>query len=73
MSSTNVFLRTNKTEARFTKYLTTILRQSYDNAKVTINLRRTSNSELSMGWVDPWVGLCWVHYSKRAKNLKGLF
>ena len=29
--------------ARFTKYLTTILRVSYDNAKVTINLRRTSN------------------------------
>jgi len=26
---------------RFTKYLTTIL--SYDNAKVTIDLRRTSN------------------------------
>jgi len=29
--------------ARFTKYLTTILRLSYDNVKVTINLRRTSN------------------------------
>ena len=29
--------------ARFTKYLTTVLRLSYDNAKVTINLRRTSN------------------------------
>jgi len=29
--------------ARFTKYLTTILRLSYDNATVTINLRRTSN------------------------------
>ena len=29
--------------ARFTKYLTTILRLSYDNAKVTIDLRRTSN------------------------------
>ena len=39
-----------------------------------------------MGWVDPWVGLGrvgrdfsvigglgWVHYSKSAKNLKGLF
>ena len=25
------------------KYLTTILRLSYDNAKVTIDLRRTSN------------------------------
>jgi len=29
--------------ARFTKYLTRILRLSYDNAKVTIDLRRTSN------------------------------
>jgi len=29
--------------ARFTKYLTTILRLSYDNAKVMVNLRRTSN------------------------------
>ena len=47
-----------------------------------------SASELSMGWVDPWVGLGqvgsrffsfwwvwfgWVHYSKSTKNLKGLF
>ena len=32
-----------------------------------------SASELSVGWVDPWVGLGWVHYSKSAKNLKGLF
>ena len=31
------------TVARFTKYLMTILRLSYDNAKVTIDLRRTSN------------------------------
>ena len=30
-------------EARFTKYLTTILRLSYNNAKVTIDLQRTSN------------------------------
>jgi len=29
--------------ARFTKYLTTILRLSYDNAEVTIDLRRTCN------------------------------
>ena len=29
--------------ARLTKYLTTILRLSYDNATVTINLQRTSN------------------------------
>jgi len=33
----------NNAGARFTKYLTTILRLSYDNAKVTIDLRRTSN------------------------------
>jgi len=32
-----------KPGARFTKYLTAILRLSYDNAKVTIDLRRTSN------------------------------
>jgi len=40
-------------------------------------------AELSMGWVDPWVGLGWVeifqflvgwvHYSKSTKNLNGLF
>ena len=30
-------------------------------------------TELSMGWVDPSVGLGWVHYSKSTKNLKGLF
>jgi len=29
--------------ARFTKYLTTVLRLSYDNAKLTIDLRRTFN------------------------------
>ena len=29
--------------ARFTKYLTTILRLSYDNAIVTIDSRRTTN------------------------------
>ena len=28
--------------------------------------------ELSMGWVDSWVGLGWVHYRKSTKNLKGL-
>jgi len=34
---------TKKPGPRFTKYLTTILPLSYDNAKVTIDLRRTSN------------------------------
>jgi len=33
------------TRARFTKYLTTILRLSYDNTKVTIDLRQTSPSQ----------------------------
>ena len=32
----------------------------------------TVTSQLSMGWVDPWVGLGRVHYSQSAKNLKGL-
>jgi len=27
--------------------------------------------ELSMGWVDQWVGLVWVNYSKSTNNLKG--
>jgi len=22
-----------------------------------------------MGWVDPWVGLGWVHYSKSTKHV----
>jgi len=39
--------------------------------------RVIASSELSMGWVDPWVGLGWVGlgwviYSKSTKNLKGL-
>ena len=33
----------HRSRARFTKYLTTVLRLSYDNAKATIDLRRTSN------------------------------
>jgi len=32
-------------EAGFTKYLTTILRLSFDNAKVMIDLRRTTSYE----------------------------
>ena len=30
------------------------------------------DTELSVGWVDPWVGSGRVHYSKCAKILKGL-
>ena len=36
-------LRARSPGARFTKYLTTILRLSYDNVKVTTDLRRMSN------------------------------
>jgi len=28
-----------------------------------------SSAELSMGWVDLWVGLGWVHCSKSTENL----
>ena len=37
-----------KSEARSTKYLSTILRLSYDNAKLTIDLRWTSH--LKKNW-----------------------
>jgi len=37
------FLLVARPGARFTKYVTTILRLPYDNAKVTIDLQRTSN------------------------------
>jgi len=46
--------------ARFTKYLTTILRLSYDNAKVTINLRRTSNLQNSLQWMESF---SWVRFT----------
>jgi len=39
-------------ETRFTKYLTTILRLSYDNAIVTIDLRRTCNLQNSLQWME---------------------
>ena len=41
--STELWRYGTTSEARFKKYLTTILRLSYDNAEVTIDLRRTSN------------------------------
>ena len=37
---------------RFTKYVTTILRLSYDNAEVTIDLRRTSDIYLFYVYAD---------------------
>jgi len=40
--------------AWFTKYLTTILRLSYDNAKVTINLRRMSNLQNIWQWMESY-------------------
>jgi len=64
-----------------------------DGIPIIITIRHLFNqnvaqSELSMGWVDPlvglgqvgsrffifwWVGLGRVHFSKSAKNLIGLF
>ena len=41
--STMPFNRSFISGARFTDYLTTILRLSYDNSKVTVDLRQTSN------------------------------
>jgi len=41
-TATSVASRGEWPGARFTKYLTTILRLSYDNTKVTIDFRRTS-------------------------------
>jgi len=38
--------------ARFTKYLTTVLRLSYDDAKVTIDLRRTSSLQDILQWME---------------------
>jgi len=35
-------------EARFAKYLTTLLRLSYDNDKVTIDLRRTIIAKINV-------------------------
>ena len=47
--------------ARFTKYLTTHIQLSYDNAEVTIDWRRTSNLQnilsLSSAIVAPWMHL----------------
>ena len=40
--------------------------------KVLIGRPVWSRAELSMGWIDLWVGLGWVHYSKSTKILKGL-
>ena len=42
--------------ARFTKYLTTHIRLSYDNAEVTIDWRRTSNLQ----------NILWLSYDKLA-------
>jgi len=41
-----LFRRGGQSGARFTKYPTTILRLSYANAQVTIDLRRTSSSKI---------------------------
>jgi len=53
------------------------------NARWALRINSAASAQLSMGWVDPWVGLGrdfsvfgglgWVHYSKSTKNSKGLF
>jgi len=49
-----------KTGARFTKYLTTILRLSYDNAKIAIDLRRPSNLPNILQRIQ---GFSWVRFT----------
>jgi len=41
--------------ARFTKYLMTILRLSYDNPEVTVDLRQMSN----LPSIFSWAGFCY--------------
>jgi len=45
---------------RFTKYLMTVLQLSYDNAKVTIELRRTSNLQNILRRTQ---GFSWVRFT----------
>ena len=37
------------------------------NRAQTFGLETDADTELSMGRVDPWIGLGWVHYSKSTK------
>jgi len=43
ITSLSPYVLPRRPEDRFTKYLTTVLRLSYDTAKITIDLRRTYN------------------------------
>jgi len=64
-------VRHYKPAARFTKYLTTILRLSYDNAKVTIDLRQTSHSQNILRRTQ---GFSQVHFTcKRVKSSEIVF
>ena len=59
------------------KLLTTAIR--YNERLIKLRFYIVLITELSMGWVDPWVGLGrdfsvfgglgWVHYSKSTNNL----
>jgi len=51
--------------ARFTKYLTTILRLSYDNAKVTIDLRQASNLQ---NILQRTRGFSWVRFTRKIER-----
>ena len=59
-SSVDKRRRKYRSGVRFTKYLTTILRLSYDNAKVTIDLRRTSNLQNIIRRAQ---GYSWVRFT----------
>ena len=62
---------TQEPGARFTKYLTTILRLSYDNGKVTIDLRRTSNLQNILRRAQ---GFSWVRFTcKVARSSETVF
>jgi len=48
----------------------TLTYRATDTIDPNVGNSRVATSRLSMGWVDPWLGLGWVHYSKSSKNLK---
>jgi len=65
-----------------TNFVCTVKFAEPENPMFCVRIGVISSPELSMGWVDPWVGLGrdfsvfgglgWVHYRKSTKNLKGL-
>jgi len=48
VAGTSSGIGAKRSGTRFTKYLTTMLRSFYDNAKVTINLQQASNLQNSL-------------------------